>query len=156
MLRADKRILFYLLVSGFFSCGKALESAADRRFTTAWYKGDTVDFTFENRDTTQAKDLYLVVRNDDAYPFRNLYLFVTLHTPSGGILSDTLEYLMADIRGNWLGTGIGAEKENMLAYRLNRVFGETGTYHLRITQGMRCDSLRGITSLGYLLEASKR
>lgn len=133
-----------------------MESAGSKGFTRAWYKRDTVDFAFENKDTTQAKNLYLVVHNNDAYPFRNLYLFVALHAPSGRIVSDTSEYRMADTRGNWLGSGIGAEKESVLAYRLNRVFDEIGSYRLTITQGMRCDSLPGITRVGYLLEISKK
>ncbi|MEH0008255.1 MAG: gliding motility lipoprotein GldH [Flavobacteriales bacterium] len=156
MAKAGKCICFSLLISGFFSCGKALESAASKGFTKAWYKRDTVDFAFENKDTMQAKNLYLVVRNNDAYPFRNLYLFVALHAPSGRVVTDTLAYRMADARGNWLGSGIGAEKESVLAYRLNRVFGEIGSYHLTITQGMRRDSLHGITRVGYLLEISKK
>lgn len=117
---------------------------------------DTAVFTFENRDTTRSKDLFLVVRNNDAYPFRNLYLLVSLRSPKALVSTDTLQYLMADKWGRWLGTGIGAEKESVLTYRLDRIFDQLGTYELKIIQGMRRDSLQGITSVGYLLEDSKR
>ena len=129
-------------------CTAGLRSAGEKKLTTSWSKTDTARFSFENCYTTRARDILLVLRNNDAYPFRNLYFFVTLYSPTARLSTDTLEYDMADKWGKWLGTGIDADKENILAYRSHYRLRESGTYRLEIVQGMRRDSLVGITAVG--------
>ena len=52
-------------------------------------------FTFEQKDTTGVYNLFLNVRNNNDYPYNNLFLIVSLNQPDGKVLVDTLEYQMA-------------------------------------------------------------
>ncbi len=39
-----------------------------------WNKEDTLQFTFQEPDTVQQYNMFINVRNDDNYPFSNLFL----------------------------------------------------------------------------------
>jgi len=45
------------------------------------------------------------VRNNNEYPYNNLFLIVSLNQPGGKVLVDTLEYQMAYPDGSLMGTG---------------------------------------------------
>jgi gliding motility-associated lipoprotein GldH len=120
-----------------------------------WSKEDTLQFTFQELDTVQQYDVFINVRNDDNYPFSNLFLITSLTTPNGEVLQDTLEYNMARPDGTWLGRGNGSIKENKLWYKENIVFPSSGVYTLEVMHAMRKNgnvsgivSLEGITDVG--------
>ena len=80
--------------------------------------------------------------------------------PHGKVVTDTLEYKMANPDGSWLGTGFGTIKENKLWYKEGITFFEGGTYNLRITHAVRNNgevdgvtALEGISDVGYSIEA---
>ncbi|WP_289645341.1 gliding motility lipoprotein GldH [Maribacter aestuarii] len=120
-----------------------------------WSKEDTLRFTFQELDTVQQYDVFINVRNDDNYPFSNLFLITSLTTPKGEVLQDTLEYNMALSDGTWLGRGNGSIKENKLWYKENIVFPSSGVYTLEVMHAMRKNGnvsgivgLEGITDVG--------
>lgn len=49
--------------------------------------------------------MFLNVRNNNEYPYNNLFLIVSLNQPDGKVLVDTLEYQMANPDGTLMGTG---------------------------------------------------
>lgn len=120
-----------------------------------WNKEDTLRFTFQELDTVQRHNVFINVRNDDNYPFSNLFLITSLTTPQGEVLQDTLEYNMALPDGTWLGQGNGSIKENKLWYKENIVFPSSGVYTLEVMHAMRKNGnvsgivgLDGITDVG--------
>lgn len=124
-----------------------------------WPMGHRVQFELPELDTAQAYSLFLHVRNNNDYPFSNLFLITELEAPDGKTVRDTLEYRMADPMGNWLGKGSGSAVENKLWYREKIVFPDSGVYKVTVSQAMRRNGevqglsvLEGITDLGLEIE----
>ena len=125
----------------------------------AWAKEDKKVFSFEDIDTIQHHNLFINIRNDNSYPYSNLFLITELTFPSGEVVKDTLEYEMAYPSGEWMGKGYGSVKENKLWYKENIVFPKKGVYTLEIAHAMRkngkvegVESLEGITDVGFQIE----
>lgn len=126
-----------------------------------WHKEDTLRFAFSGLDTTRAYNLFIHIRNDDTFPFSNLFLITAIKDPHGKTLKDTLEYKMAKPTGAWLGQGLGSLKENKLWFREKMVFPNPGTYTVSIIHAMRkngqvegLEHLSGITDVGLEIEKS--
>ncbi|WP_240531730.1 gliding motility lipoprotein GldH [Maribacter sp. 4G9] len=120
-----------------------------------WNKDDIIEFSFTKMDTVQEYNMFINVRNDDTFPYSNLFLITSLSTPEGEVIQDTLEYTMALPDGTWLGKGTGSLKENKLWYKENIVFPVSGVYTLEVSHAMRKNgtvqgviSLEGITDVG--------
>ncbi len=122
----------------------------------SWNKDDVLEFTFSELDTVQEHDLFINVRNDETFPYNNLFLIAELNFPDGNTVTDTLEYEMALPDGTWLGKGYGSLKESKLWYKENIVFPTSGVYTLRVSHAMRKNgsvngviNLEGITDVGF-------
>ena len=120
-----------------------------------WNKDEVIQFSFNELDTVQKHDVFINVRNDDTFPFSNLFLIAAMTTPEGEVFKDTLEYTMAEPDGTWLGKGMGNIKENKLWYKENIVFPSPGVYIIEISHAMRKNGnvsgivgLQGITDVG--------
>ncbi len=125
-----------------------------------WNRDDVLHFQFSGLDTLQSHDIYINVRNDNTFPFSNLFLIASMTTPQGEVLTDTLEYAMARPDGTWMGKGMGSVKENKLWYKENIVFPNSGVYTIDVAHAMRkngnvvgLEGLQGITDIG--VEISK-
>lgn len=151
-----------LMLPLFLSCNDALikaeYKATDKGF---WNKEDTIEFTFSEMDTVHPHNLFINIRNNETFPYSNLFLIAELGFPSGQTIKDTLEYEMARPDGSWLGKGYGSVKENKLWYKENIVFPSSGVYTLRLSHAMRKNgkvegivNLEGITDVGFQIEKS--
>src|SRR5690606_19192830 len=98
-----------------------------------WPMGHRVKFELPQLDTAQAYSMFINVRNNNDYPFSNLFLITELEAPDGNTVKDTLEYRMADPAGNWLGKGSGSLVENKLWYREKIVFPDSGVYKVTVS-----------------------
>lgn len=144
------------------SCdGQTLISAYKSTDNGVWHKDSIMRFTFTDLDTLQPYNMFINVRNDQTYPYSNLFVIAELGFPNGDVVRDTLEYEMAARDGQWLGTGQGSLKENKLWYKENVVFPSSGVYTLELSQAMRKNGqvdgiveLEGITDVGYQIEKS--
>ncbi|MDF9831493.1 gliding motility lipoprotein GldH [Parabacteroides sp. PF5-6] len=112
-----------------------------------WAKDAEYYFTFEITDTSAAYDLTVEIRNNDRYPYQNLWLFHSEQHPSGPLVRDTTECLLADDYGRWLGTGISLFQSSH-TLRSSYHFKEAGSYTLAFRQGMRNEALPGIQQIG--------
>lgn len=124
-----------------------------------WAKDRKMEFTFGEMDTLSSYDMYITLRNDEQYPYSNLFVIAEIGAPDGTTERDTLEYQMADAMGNWLGTGYGSVKENKLWYRENIVFPSSGVYTVTLSHAMRkngsaegLDVLPGVLDVGLQIE----
>ena len=104
-------------------------------------------------------NLFVNLRNNNAYEFSNLFLITKLDFPDGQKIIDTLEYDMADLTGKFLGAGFSEIKENKLFYKENISFPINGDYSIGITQAMRksneidgLQNLEGVTEVGFRIE----
>ena len=124
-----------------------------------WKKNDVLQFSFDVKDTLTKKNLFISLRNNNDYPFSNLFLITQLNFPNGQKIIDTLEYDMADVTGKFLGEGFTEIKENKLFYKENIVFPKAGNYTINVAQAMRKNgdiegvkSLNGVTNVGFRIE----
>lgn len=92
-------------------------------------------------------DVLLTVRHTMDYPYQNLWLFVDEYVDSVLIQQDTVEAMLADDYGRWLGNGY-YRYELSLLYDEDYCFSESSQYTFSIRQGMRSDWLQGITDVG--------
>lgn len=158
------RYFFASLFALFFiACGDNTV-AGDTRVMKGdrWNVKDTISFELPFLDSLKQYNTFVTIRNNNEYPFSNLFLIVALQYPHGKTMIDTLEYKMAKPDGSWLGTGIGAIKESKLFYKENFSFNEAGRYTLQITHAVRnngeaqgVSNLEGITDVGYSIEEAK-
>ena len=112
------------------------------------------EFSFTVTDTINVTDVFFTIRTGSDFPFRNIYLFVTSTSPDGKSISDTLQYDLADEKGNWYGKGFGDIHELNLPYRKNVFFPLKGIYKFTIQHGMRIGDLKGVYDLGLRIEKS--
>ncbi len=121
-----------------------------------WELSNMPDFSMQIDDTTLLTNVFFTIRTGSDYPFRNLFLFVTVSSPDGNRMTDTLEYYLADEKGNWYGKGFGDIHELNLPYRTDVFFPHRGTYLFKIQHGMRIGDLPGIYDFVLRIERSKR
>ncbi len=159
-----KFIGLLLLPMLFFSCDEKQFFSEYKELDGYWKKSDTLRFTFEQKDTLNPYHLFLNVRNNNDYPFSNLYLIITMKEPGikPTIKVDTLEYLMANPDGSLIGDGFSDMKESKLWYLENFKFRKPGKYEVEIIQAVRetgklsgVSELKGITELGLRIEKIK-
>ncbi|MCL4133379.1 UNVERIFIED_CONTAM: hypothetical protein GTU68_000910 [Idotea baltica] len=124
-----------------------------------WHKDSIVKFEFNPIDTTSRNKVYINLRNNDDYAYSNLFLIVGIDFPNNYKVVDTLEYEMADVDGKFLGEGFTDLKENVLEFKSNVIFPNTGTYNISIQQAMRksgeidgITTLKGVSDVGIQIE----
>jgi len=150
-------VLILLLLLLATSCGKnTLFTDSSPMPGKIWRVASIPSFRFNVSDTLGNNNISFTLRTDSSYPFRNIYLFVTTTSPDGRIMTDTLEYDLADEKGNRYGKGFGDVRELVLPYRTNVFFPASGTYTVDIQHGMRMEELRGVYDIGLLVETIKK
>lgn len=123
--------------------------------TVGWNKDSVYLFDVEITDTVSPYNLYINVRHNPDYPYQNLWLFLSESTPDSVLSKDTIEFYLANQRGEWLGTGASDLKEMPVLYKQNYFFEKSGIYQFGIVHGMRTDSLAGIVNIGLRVEKTE-
>jgi len=120
---------------------------------STWNLFNAPEFKVEITDTINRAKVSFTIRTGTDYSFRNIWLFVTTTSPDGNkILTDTLEYELADEKGDWYGKGFGDIHELILPYRTNVFFPRKGIYNIKIQHGMRAGDLKGVYDIGLRIE----
>jgi gliding motility-associated lipoprotein GldH len=117
-----------------------------------WNMKDTYSCKFNVTDTVGLYNFYLNVRNGGDYPYSNLYVFVNTVFPNGKQSYDTVECILADKNGKWLGSGLGDVLDNHILYRYNRQFPIAGEYRISLQHAMRDTVIPAILNLGISIE----
>lgn len=117
-----------------------------------WKIEEPFTFDFKIEDTEQPFDLLLNFRHGDAYPYSNIHLFMELDFPNGKKSTDTLECILADSRGMWLGRTPGDLVDHRILLNERAIFPLAGDYTVTITQAMRVDPLPDVYDVGFALE----
>jgi len=130
-------------------------SAAEQIPESGWQISNRIGFDVEITDTLSAFDIFFTLRNNNDYPFRNLYLFITVVSPEGYAIKDTLEYQLSDEKGNWFGSGLGDIHDLTVPFKRDVLFPESGSYRFIIEHGMREEELKGIIDIGIRIRYHK-
>lgn len=121
-----------------------------------WDLTNIASFSFPVSDTVSNNDIYFIIRTGSSYPYRNIYLFVTTKAPGDKNITDTLQYELADEKGNWYGMGTGDIHELRLPYKSNIYFPSSGEWQISVQHGMRMEDLRGVYDFGLRIEKSPK
>ena len=108
-----------------------------------WHIDSIVQFDYTIVDTTVDYQMLLYVRHTERYPYQNMWLFV-----DDNGTCDSIEFYLADDRGQWLGNKHHGFIEMPVLYEEAKHFSDTGTYTMCISHGMRDSLLRGVTDMG--------
>ena len=111
--------------------------------TEKWHVDSVAQFDYTITDTTVDYRMLVYVRHKENYPYQNMWLFVDENGRR-----DTIEFYLADDRGQWLGNKHHGFVEMPVLIEENYHFSDTGTYVMTIQHGMRDSLLRGVTDVG--------
>jgi len=117
-----------------------------------WNYKENVNFNINIEDTTILYNMYINVRHTSDYMFSNLYLFIDIKYPDNKISRDTVECVLADDRGRWLGEGLGGMWDSKILIKKSFKFNLSGEYKFDIYQAMRVDDLTDIMDIGLRIE----
>ena len=155
-------ILIFVFATLLFSCQQNKQFSSYTSISNGWNIKQSVAYKFVAPDTINPYNLYINLRTTNDYSFNNLFLVVELNHPYGKVTKDTLEYKMANLSGELLGSGFSSVKEHKLwlkGYETPFVFDEQGTYKIQIQHAMRqrgepngIANLEGIIDVGFSIE----
>lgn len=117
-----------------------------------WSKDFSTNINYEINDTIKKYNSYIHIRHNSEYPYQNLWLFLEEKLDSITISRDTLEIVIADKYGKWLGSGVGGIREVSVPYEYEISFPKLSHYELLITHLMDTDNLKGIEKIGLRIE----
>lgn len=102
-----------------------------------------VRFDYAITDTATDYSVLVYVRHTERYPYQNMWLFLGDSTHR-----DTIEFYLADDRGQWLGDRRHGFIEMPVLYEESVHYPDTGFYYMEIVHGMRDSLLRGVMDVG--------
>ena len=108
-----------------------------------WETDSALRFDYTIQDVTSAYKMIVYVRHTERYPYQNMWLFI-----GDGQRQDTIEFYLADDRGQWLGDKNHGFVEMPVLLEEEKHYPDTGAYFLTIQHGMRDSLLRGVTDIG--------
>jgi gliding motility-associated lipoprotein GldH len=143
----------FLILGGFAALVACGDGAIYDSFVSidknGWHQDSVIVFEVTVSDTSNRFEIFLTVRNNQNYPYSNLFLFREIETKGGIEFRDTAQYLLADRYGKWLGKGIGALRTNTFIYRNQALrFTKVGIYTFTLQHAMRDELLVGIEDIG--------
>ena len=146
-------VSFCVLSSLLVGCSK---NVVFSEYTTlpeeGWKSENKLTYTVDIKDNKPYHNVFLTVRHADAYPFSNLFVFLTTTYPNGKTSVDTLECILANKKGEWQGDGAGDLWDNKIPLKKNLIFPQAGKYTFTFEQGMRTNPLPLIMDFGMVIE----
>ena len=146
------RIFFFIIPVLFLfltSCQPGVVYDDTKSFTdNVWNSGKIIRFDVDLRDTVSIHKFYLSLRHETSYRYANLFLFIHTTYPDGKEARDTVECILADPSGKWLGKGITNIRDYQVLLRRGLRFPQMGTYIFEIEQAMREPELTGVMDIG--------
>tara|TARA_B100000575_G_scaffold40188_1_gene27770 strand:+ start:38451 stop:38825 length:375 start_codon:yes stop_codon:yes gene_type:complete len=105
------------------------------------------------------KNIFLRLRNNNDYPYSNIFLLASLRSGEDKIYDDTLEYAMASPDGKWLGIGFNEIKESKLWWLGGVILSNQEPLIIEVSHAVRnngeekgVSKLKGIISVGISIE----
>jgi gliding motility-associated lipoprotein GldH len=143
----QNKVLAFILV--FFAF--LITACDDKRFyennlpikNEIWNINDKPFFEVKVEDTIQLFN--------SSYEYSNIYLFLNTYYPNGEQSRDTIECILADSKGYWLGKGREII-EHQILFKRGVSFPMSGVYRFEFEQAMRKDELKDILDIGLRIE----
>ncbi len=140
-------ILFCVLF--FTSCDNSRIFEQNRAIPEiGWANKNSIKFDVNISNIKAPTNFFINVRNSEGYPYSNLFLFIKTTFPNGKMSNDTLECVLANENGKWLGSGLGDIYDNQIPFKRNVRFPVIGKYTFEIQHAMRMDTIPLIMDIG--------
>ena len=117
-----------------------------------WKYEDIKTFEFDIEDTVSAINLYVNLRTTTDYPYSNIYMYLYSKYPTGESMKDTLEFILAEPDGRWLGENSGTIVEFQSLISTGGRFGKAGRYVFQLQHAMTENELEEIVDVGMRVE----
>ena len=118
-----------------------------------WKSSEKPSFNFTISDTTSLYNMYVVIRHEDAYRYKNIWLNVQVKDPDS-TYTIKREFTLAD-NTKWLGTGIDDVFEHRIIFNGLPISLKKGNYTFTLEEIMREDPLQHILNAGIRVEKVK-
>ena len=156
LLEISRRISLCVIAVLFVSCNNDVVYSKYQTFEeNEWHAKNKAVFELDITDTQTFNTISLMIRHADAYPYRNMFLFVSTAYPDGKVIKDTMEIMLANDKGEWEGSGAGDIFDLKVPIKKNVRFPLAGHYKFEFEQGMRVDPLPLVMDFGFEIEKSK-
>ena len=127
-----RTLAFIITIVMFISCDSSIVFEEYKSFENQkWNTDSAAFFNYANSDTTSKNTIKIKLRHTVEYEFQNLFLFIETD------VIDTVELMLANKEGMWLGSGIGDVREFEFEYQNTKLFNKKGNYSFKIEQAMR-------------------
>lgn len=121
----------------------------------SWDDNFALSFSPEINNVAIPYNLWIELRHDNDYPYRNIWFFVSISQNDSVLQKDTLQYILADDFGKWQGRGCNAFYQQTLIYKHSYQFPDTGKYDIRVQHAMRDRELKGVEDVGLRIEYAR-
>ena len=143
-MRKTVFLWFAALVLFLTACSNSIQSSRFSPISSEeWHMDSLAQFVYSIEDTASDYQMLIYIRHTEQYPYQNMWLFV-----DDAGRQDTIEFYLADDRGQWLGNKHNGFIEMPVLLEETKHFSDTGAYTMRISHGMRDSLLRGVTDIG--------
>lgn len=123
-----------------------------------WAYNFVPQFDFGISDTTAQYRPYFIIRHTQAYPYNNIWLWVSVKGPGDTIAKRVrINVTLAEASGKWLGRGMGEIYEQRMPLSLGDSisFSRYGGYQIKLEQNMRVNPLPEVLHVGMRVEKTK-
>jgi gliding motility-associated lipoprotein GldH len=103
-------------------------------------------------DTAAAYTLFINLRHTEDYAYSNIFIRIKQRNPNKTQTVWRKEYTLANLDGEWLGTGSGNLRSHQLVLFKNYHFPHPGTYVFEFEQNMRDNPLKEVSDIGLRVE----
>lgn len=132
------KLILGIIILGLVSCNNKVVYEETKEITnSSWNKNDIKKFTFNVPDTIHMYDIELDFTNSNDYVYSNLFIFSKIIFPNHTYANDTIEFVVADNKGEWTGSGFRSFTNKFL-FKKSIKFPIKGTYTFSFEQAMRC------------------
>ena len=151
------RIIFvFLSLLLLICCNTKTESSYSVFEEDGWHADSIITLSHSVVDTITKQNLYLKIRHTTDFEYQNIFLFVDFQDKR-----DTIEVILSEKNGKWLGSGFGDIKEVEYCLAKETIFNSKKTSNVTVEQAMRYGeqpviiNLKGIIALGINIKKSE-
>lgn len=142
-----RKLLFIFFIASIASCTTLDVYEKTKPFPKQeWSSIDTPNFKFDIVDTNSFYNFYFVLRHQEKYPYKNIWLSLAVKDPDTTSIIKR-EFTLAD-NNKWLGTTIDDITDHRIIFNPQPIKLKKGSYSFTLKQIMRDDPLPNILSAG--------
>ena len=114
-----------------------------------WGRGQKITFLLDSTSISSNGnyDVSIEITHNIGYQYKNLFLFLD-YTQDSTLVHDTVQCLLVDNIGRWIGSGNGATRQLSVPYKTNFRIDTALHNEISIRHAMQSLNLKGIEKIG--------